>query len=233
MSADESAAGNGVPTAATRSRQHASLSARPGRQPLSDDGCSICGAHAYCEFDGAIVSGCYGSEYDLARFVWIGEADDAPPQGALCDGCVKKACETGCLELFGNVTDRHGFPSVPSPSAAAYAALFAAGFHQIDRLIYAETGGSCEPHGSPSLEDLALVAQLRLIVVKDEVFAPAYTLSVWDGWRAINAGQAHALAARALCVRMDPAALTEYARDWAEARKKRDEILELLVEKLI
>lgn len=187
------------------------------------DDCSICGARADCEIDGLIVSGHYGSSHDLRRLVWIGAPDDAPSQGGLCDDCVTKACETGCLEAFGVVTDRDGRSSVPSPSMAAYAALFAAGFRDIDTLIHVETGGLCEPQHPPSADRLALVARLRAVVARDAVDASTYRVDIADGWQAIDAGRAHALAARAIGMRMDPDALAAFARDWAVARKALDE----------
>lgn len=227
------AAGNGLAAAETCLGKDGPLNSSFGRRPPPEDDCSICGARADCEIDGVIVSGHFGSSHDLRRLVWIGAPDDAPSQGGLCDDCVRKACETGCLEAFGEVTDQDGRSSVPSPSMAAYAALFAAGFHDIDTLIHAETGGLCEPQHPPRADRLALIARLRAVVAGNAVDTSAHRVDMASGWQAIDAGRAHALATRAIGVRMDPVALTACARDWAAARKALDEEAEKLSASLL
>lgn len=186
-----------------------------------DHTCTVCGADAGdTDNNGVIVHGGYGStRYDETRLIWLVRGEEVAKPGMLCDDCIDGFVAEGKLEAFAA-----SIASLPegTPSEAAYRELFAHGARRVYSAYWEEMGEA--PYARRSLDDAGResIERLRRMMVGDgDIYNIAQLERAKEARRAMDVGEAHAMAAISLGFGEEDPGFEEAAATWAAERMAR------------
>jgi hypothetical protein len=191
--------------------------------------CATCGGDAGDSDNlGVIVTAGYGStRYDTTSLIWTVRGEQVYPRGFICDDCIDRAVSEGHLEAFSSSIG--GKDVGLNLSEAAYRELFAFGARRAYDAFWAHREDSpYQEAKEPSRLEQAVLT-MRNNLSNDEVLSDSASLPrARVGWKAVDIGYAHAVAAIAFgCGESDPG-FENASQTWAKARKALDEDLDLL-----